>query len=212
MARRNSVPDPAVSALMELLATSPSFLEIGGIAFDGLNHVNQLRALSERAGLAVPRELSVEEIFALRGKEPLDALSLDDPGWCPSPGISDVAAVRRLRETLRDALFASGAPSEKMAARRLTSAARGYLLTPALTDRGDLMVQTSQSDFSSRLAARLVPAAMRLVADGQMHRLGRCAEPWCRSPFVDRSRNGSAAYCGARCASRARMRRHRDAA
>ena len=95
--------------------------------------------------------------------------------------------------------------------RRLTATARVYALAPALTDDdGVLTVFTAREDVAGRLASRLVPAAMAVVAEGFLSRIRRCSDPWCRSPFIDRTRNGSAVSCSRKCAERIRKQRLRE--
>jgi hypothetical protein len=191
----------SVAALTGLVATSPSFLGI-----DGLHYVNQLRRLAEQAGLNVPPELTVEEMVAL-GADWSDDGDPSDPRWCPFPGQSDIIPVRELRESLRSSLFEDDG---REASARLTAGARNYGLTPALTADDLPAVATDREDVAGRLASRLIPAAMELVSRGLLARVRLCADPWCRSPFIDRTRNGSAASCSPRCSERVRKRRYRE--
>lgn len=168
-------PDP-IAALMELLATSPMF-EPG----DGLNYVNQLKRVAERAGLKLPEEVTLYELA-------IGAFSDEDTGevdWCPLPGVSDLVKVRGLRELLAGALYID---EGSRASERLTLAALDYGLHPAVTDDGVQAVRSSRQDFVGRLAARLVPATMRILAEELTDRLKICSDVGCRSPFLDRTR------------------------
>jgi predicted RNA-binding Zn ribbon-like protein len=149
---------------------------------DGLHYVSQLDSIAERAGLRLPEEKSLA---------------------------SDIGPVRRLREILVAALFDDDAA---YAAERLTLAALDYGLHPELSHDGGQTVASNRTDFVGRLAARLVPTAMELVAEGLMTRLRICSDVWCRSPFLDRTRNRNARFCSPNCSARTRMRRFREAA
>ncbi|WP_443022671.1 ABATE domain-containing protein [Sinomonas sp.] len=193
----------ATVPLMELLATSPQIL-----GHDGLNYVSEIHRIAEHAGLRVPSPPTLEQLVALSRAGHIDAGGPDAGGdlWCPLPGQSDVDPVRQLRERLRRAILDEGG---REACERLTEAAEAYSLHPALGTGGSSSVRTSRQDVAARLASRLVPAAMGVVSRGLLSRVRFCADPWCRSPFVDRTRNRSAACCSPRCAGRLRKRRLR---
>ncbi|NUP73235.1 MAG: CGNR zinc finger domain-containing protein [Sinomonas sp.] len=203
--------DP-IAALLELASTSPRLVGI-----EGLNYVTQLDRVAVRSGLSVPSAPSLEEIAAFRGADRSRAeRPADAAECCPLPGLSDLGPVAQLRETLCAALFdeegsPNCGPAVYIAGERLTRAALEYGLLPALTRDGRLTVDSARADVAGRLASRLVPAAMSLVADGLMPRLRTCSDVWCRAPFLDRTRNGCAQFCSRTCAARVRKRRQRAA-
>lgn len=187
-----------MGALMELVSTAPQVL-----GHEGLNYVSDIDRILTRSGLRVPPEPTLEEIVRgvdLGGGEP------DDPLWCPLPGESDIDDVRGLRQRLWRGVFRDGG---RDAREELNAAAVRFGLTPALTCDGRAAVLATHEDVAARLASRLVPAAMNLVADGLLSRISFCDDPWCRSPFFDRTRNGRRTYCSPRCAARLRKRRLR---
>lgn len=203
--------DP-IAALLELATTSPRFLGV-----EGLYYCDQIGRVAVRAGLKVPPRPSLEDIVTRRGTDPFSTDGAADPIWCPLPGEHDLVPVSELREALCAALFeADGTPRTGLASdgasEQLTAAALEYGLAPALTPDGVMTVLSTRVDLAGRLASKLVPAAMSLVADGLMLRLRRCSDPWCRAPFLDRTRNGIAASCSRSCSERARKRRQRWAA
>ena len=181
------------------MATSPQFL-----GHDGLNYLNEIRRIGERAGLEIPRAPTLAEIIA--GASDRDDAHGEDPLWCPVPGDSDLDAIRELRERLCEALFGDQGAD---VCSRLTLIALDYSLIPALNSDGCLTVHTNRGDVAGRFASRLVPAAMALVSERLLARIRFCADLWCRSPFLDRTRNGSAMCCSARCSARLRKRRFR---
>ncbi|MEA5454941.1 CGNR zinc finger domain-containing protein [Sinomonas sp. JGH33] len=206
-----------IDALFDLASSSPRIL-----GFEGLHRAHQIDQIAIRAGLRLPRELSLEELYAPdAGGDRARDEGPADPCFCPLPMSSDLAPVSHLREILCEALFDDfGRPLDvdrdqghrlNRARDGLTQAALDYGLSPALTALG-LVVQTTREDVTGRVASKLIPAAMGLLADGLMTRVRRCAEPWCRAPFFDHSRNARAQFCSQLCAARVRKRRERAAA
>lgn len=66
------------------------------------------------------------------------------------------------------------------------------------------------ADWARWLAASSALAFAVVLADYARPVWGRCAATGCRQPFVDRGRSSAQQYCTPTCATRERVRRHRE--
>ena len=73
-----------------------------------------------------------------------------------------------------------------------------------------LHVDPVDADWASWLSAASALAFAVALADHARPVWGRCAATGCRRPFLDRGRRAPQQFCSATCATRERVRRHRE--
>jgi predicted RNA-binding Zn ribbon-like protein len=124
---------------------------------------------------------------------------LDHGGWV-SP--QDAAAVRELREALREALAGDGTA-------RLDGCAARLAMTLLVGDGGALELAAARGGADG-VQAGVLAAALAAQTDGAWPRLKLCRNAECRRAFADASRNRSRSWCDmATCGSRSKMRAYR---
>ncbi|MHC5560852.1 CGNR zinc finger domain-containing protein [Kocuria sp. U4B] len=121
---------------------------------------------------------------------------------------ADIAEARGLREALTAVVLAD---SPTRAAERLEELAAthgtlnhtpsGHRSAHAVSGRGSLV---------AKLATAVIPLLHQAVVTGVLDRIGVCPDAVCRTVFLDRSPARRRVYCSPRCATRARMSRHRQ--
>ncbi|WP_309125117.1 CGNR zinc finger domain-containing protein [Kocuria sp.] len=119
-----------------------------------------------------------------------------------------IAEARHLREALTAVVLAD---SPTRAAQRLEelAAAHGTVdHTPGGHHRPNLV--PGRGSPVAELAAAVTPLLHQAVAAGVLERIGVCPDALCRTVFLDRSPARRRRYCSPRCATRARMHRHRQ--
>jgi predicted RNA-binding Zn ribbon-like protein len=131
-------------------------------------------------------------------------------------GTRGLAATRRLRDSLRDALAANATGKlDPRAGRRLAEQA-GNLRVHLQSDAdGNLGLDLSPAEDLGELGALLLGIVFRSQVDGSWERLKLCQNPDCLWAFYDSSRNRSGAWCrmgecGNRLKNRAYRRRQRS--
>ncbi len=127
-------------------------------------------------------------------------------------GDDDLRRLVVLRESLRALMAAhNGAPADLAAADAWNALARRAQVHPALDASGHLAVRAHAHGADGAIGA-LVAASARLMADGTFARLKACRDPRCRWAYLDRSPNGSRAWCetsATSCGGRHKMRAYR---
>jgi len=134
---------------------------------------------------------------------PLNALYHEArAAWAPTE--ADARAVRGLRTQLRTVFdIAACKPSAAMVV--LNEQLRTHRALPRISDRHGaphLHFEAAADGVVHWLAVTVLMALVLFVCDGNVSRLGICASASCRRAFVDRTRNGSKAYCSTTCAHR----------
>jgi predicted RNA-binding Zn ribbon-like protein len=116
---------------------------------------------------------------------------------------ADLPRLRQLRETLR-AVFSCERDDDA-----------AELLNPALLESGAILqlrpgtLGVTSATADADLAARLLAAVARHVAEHGVGRLGTCCSDPCRCAYVDRTRAGTRRYCCSVCNDRAAARAYR---
>ncbi len=132
-------------------------------------------------------------------------------GLVPSPPTltgEDLARARGLREALRAMLLANaGYPLPPEAAEAFDDAVRSVRLRAGVGEAGRVALLPAEAGGLDHAVGRLVSIVYAAQESGIWSRLKACAE--CHWALYDRTRNGSAAWCGSRCGARVRARRHR---
>jgi predicted RNA-binding Zn ribbon-like protein len=123
---------------------------------------------------------------------------------------ADLASLRALRETLRDAFVLDdpAAVSDSLNALLRVSPAPELVPVAGSRDRVRLAVAPGLVGYPA-LAARLPAAVAGHLAVHGTRRLGSCASDPCRCVFVDRTRAGTRRYCCGYCNDRAAARSYR---
>ncbi len=137
-----------------------------------------------------------------RGRERLEDYR-SAVAWLEAHGLppSDAGSLRRFRDALRSML--DDADDDEAAAE--VNEALGRCAISLRGHRAEVLAPPS-GGATSILAAILARAAL----DGSWARVRLCADPRCRTAFLDRTRNGSATWCSpAGCGNRNRVARHR---
>ena len=125
---------------------------------------------------------------------------------------SDLAAVHRLRDSVRDVFTAPDDSAAAVIINKLVSQAG---VTPRLTDHDgyDWHVHyfTPGASLADHLALDCGMALAQVVSAGESERLRRCEAPDCDQVLVDLSRNRSKRYCDARtCGNRLHVAAYRE--
>jgi predicted RNA-binding Zn ribbon-like protein len=126
-------------------------------------------------------------------------------------GADSLRRCKALRERLRSIL---GAPTPTELVARLNvllgDVAEGAAIVRRRDGRWSLLPgQPVRASLDRRLAALAARELTDLVTDVGPERIHECQAAPCVEVFVDRSRNGSRAYCSRRCANRVNATRHR---
>lgn len=118
--------------------------------------------------------------------------------------------LRELREALRLTLLAhAGLARAEEAAAALTPVCERSTLTVTIGPAGAPEV-TGTGTGTDALVNDVLAAVAVASIDGSWSRMKACADPGCRSAFLDATKNGSTRYCATGgCASRARQRAFR---
>ncbi|MHC5559275.1 CGNR zinc finger domain-containing protein [Kocuria sp. U4B] len=127
----------------------------------------------------------------------------------PADGATaDIAEARRLREALTAVVLADSPARAAECLEELAAAhgtvdhtPGGHRSAHAVSGRGSPVAE---------LAAAVIPLLHQAVAAGVLERIGVCPDAVCRTVFLDRSPARRRRYCSPRCATRARMSRHRQ--
>ena len=124
----------------------------------------------------------------------------------------DLAAVQRLRGTLRPVFDAPDDAAAAAAVNALVSQAR---VAPRLTDHDGydwhIHYFTPGADLAEHLAVDCGMALAQVVSAGERERLRHCEAPDCEQVLVDLSRNRSKRYCDARtCGNRLHVAAYRE--
>lgn len=127
-------------------------------------------------------------------------------------GLEDVAAVRHVRERLRD-VFES--QEEATATAILNAILRDVDAHPYLATHDDepwhLHYAPTEAPVARHLAATAAMGLATVISDDGFDRLGVCAWERCRDVFVDTSKNRSRRYCDpAVCGNRASAAAYRE--
>jgi predicted RNA-binding Zn ribbon-like protein len=125
---------------------------------------------------------------------------------------SDLAAVHRLRDSVRDVFTAADDPAAATVINQLVSQAG---VTPRLTDHDGyawhIHYFTPGAALADHLALDCGMALAQVVSAGECERLRRCEAPDCDQVLVDLSRNRSKRYCDARtCGNRLHVAAYRE--
>lgn len=116
--------------------------------------------------------------------------------------------VRRLRAALAAAVLMD---SDAQTVQQFNDLAVIYGLTPR-PEAADHQSHPAHDDGSlmTELVAALLPPLRQAMTEGALERIGICPDTACQTVFLDRSRGRIRRYCSARCATRARMAKHRQ--
>jgi predicted RNA-binding Zn ribbon-like protein len=162
------------------------------------------------------------------------ATYLDVVGWGVESGMMDRRAATRLREAAaadprgaeralgraRDArrylhsVFvgpARSVPADPVAVAQVNRLLRGALeeMTLVQSEGGFRWGWPKPESDLDRVLWPVLWAAGRLLTEGDLARVGECANPTCGWLFLDTSRNGRRRWCDmAHCGNRAKARRH----
>ncbi len=125
---------------------------------------------------------------------------------------ADLAAVHRLRGTVRSVFTAGDTGASAATVNRLVAQAG---VTPRLTDHDGyawhLHYSAPGASLADHLALDCGMALAQVVAAGETERLRRCEAPECHQVLVDLSRNRSRRYCDARtCGNRLHVAAYRE--
>jgi len=168
-----------------------------------------------------------------RGADRFEAY-LDIVGWGVESGLTDRRVAARLREAAsadprgaeraltraRDARRhlhavlvgpARGVPADPVALAQLNRFLHGALaeMTLGQTEDGFRWAWTKPESDLDRVLWPVLWAAGRLLTEGDLARVGECANETCGWLFLDTSRNGRRRWCDmAQCGNRAKARRH----
>jgi predicted RNA-binding Zn ribbon-like protein len=137
---------------------------------------------------------------------------LPDDARAAAPADDDLAAVRAVRATVREALERA-ADDPGHAARLVNVGLREHRARPQLLSDGDhwrLETTPEERGYAPVVAVRALDALAAVLVDLGPERLGVCSSPTCRATFADLSRNGSKQYCSRGCAHRASVAAYRD--
>ncbi|MET2010187.1 CGNR zinc finger domain-containing protein [Microbacterium chocolatum] len=118
--------------------------------------------------------------------------------------VRDISDARSLRDTVA-ALLLDGSDAGAFALANETMAQHG--VTPVVDGSG-IRYRSSRTDTVSAVWAEIAGPLLAALAAGVRGRVRRCASDPCVTPFIDTAQGGRE-YCCARCATRARVRRHR---
>ncbi|MCC9145589.1 MULTISPECIES: CGNR zinc finger domain-containing protein [unclassified Arthrobacter] len=120
--------------------------------------------------------------------------------------VDDVAVARHIRDVVA-AVLVDGTDAE--ARSTLNSVAETYAIVPR-TDENGLYFLSLSGIAEGALWAQILADLMQAVSEGCRDRIGRCVSAPCIAPFLDTSTAGVREFCSTRCATRARVRRHRS--
>lgn len=129
----------------------------------------------------------------------------------PAPAaafVDDVAVARHARDLLA-AVLVDGTGAEARSI--LNGVAATYGIVPWIDENGFRFLSlggTAEGAFW----AEILPDLMQAVSEGCRARISRCESEPCITPFLDTSTAGVREFCSGRCATRARVRRHRSKA
>ncbi|MCQ1953197.1 CGNR zinc finger domain-containing protein [Arthrobacter sp. zg-Y238] len=154
-----------------------------------------VKVASTRAEGQWPEQLDLD-VFHRFLRDPAPAAAL----------IDDVAVARHARDLLA-AVLVDGTDAEARSA--LNSVAATYAVVPRIDGNGPYFLSlsgTAEGAFWAQILADL----MQAVSEGCRARVGRCVSAPCIMPFLDTSTAGVREFCSVRCATRARVRRHRS--
>ncbi|MFS0713881.1 CGNR zinc finger domain-containing protein [Microbacterium sp. 2P01SA-2] len=121
-----------------------------------------------------------------------------------SRDVRDVGTARQVRDTI-GAILLDGTDTHAYAILNRVMADRA--VTPSV-DQAGLRYRSKHADAVSALWAQMAEPLLSGVVSGVRGRTKRCASAPCVTPFIN-SQGGGQEYCCARCATRARVRRHR---
>ncbi len=151
----------------------------------------------------------------------LKTREIEDPQdlarWQRAHGFREDAAPKafqratRLRESLRALMLANnGGALDAEAVGWVNEEIDAVGLRPALQIEGGAMsIGWGRRGQGGELVAVVLSAVMCAMMDGSWPRMKVCASESCRYPFYDRTRNGSARWCGTVCGTGERMRAFR---
>ncbi len=148
----------------------------------------------------------------LASLEDLRALLHDYPYMRDCATDSDVAALRVLRNELRDVFAAAERGDEHAAVNGINALLRQYPMCPQISghDNQDWHLHlTEQDSLVGHYATRAAMGITMVVTQLGIDRLGVCQAHPCRDVFIDTSTNRSRRYCSERCASRANVAAYR---
>ncbi|MFO7300198.1 MAG: CGNR zinc finger domain-containing protein [Actinomycetes bacterium] len=123
-------------------------------------------------------------------------------GVARPPKSSDLAAVRTLRESLREVVESE---DEEAAAERLNSILAEHHAQPRLSLHNGaphFHFEPIGSDMVAWLAATTAMGIASVIVEHGMGRFGVCAATDCDDVFVDASRNRSRRHCSSTCSTR----------
>jgi predicted RNA-binding Zn ribbon-like protein len=132
---------------------------------------------------------------------------LDDyrPLWegvAKPPRQSELEAVRRLRETLREIIESR---DEELAANRVNELLDAYGATPRLSahsGRPHLHFEPVESAMVCWLGAITAMGLASVIVEHGVDRFGVCGSGACNDVFIDTSRNRSRRHCSNTCSTR----------
>lgn len=123
-----------------------------------------------------------------------------------SATVTDLEAARNTRDLLATVLL-DGSDAEARATLNLVAVT--HVLVPR-TDGDGFHFVSLRGDAEGTFWAQIIGDVMHAVNEGCRSRIGRCTSAPCITPFLDTSTAGAREFCSTRCATRARVRRHRS--
>ena len=123
-----------------------------------------------------------------------------------SRDVDDLSLARSLRDRLAMVLLDG---SDAQAQALVNDMTLTHALRPHL-DASGIRYRSDRTDALSSVWAEIAGILLPALASGVRSRIKRCRSTPCITAFVD-SPGGTREYCCARCATRARVRRHRSA-
>jgi predicted RNA-binding Zn ribbon-like protein len=138
-------------------------------------------------------------------------LATHRPTGSPPPAddaTADIAEARRLREALTAVVLADSPTRAAQCLEELATAHGTVNHFPGHYQQSHLV--TGRGSPVAELATAVTPLLHQAVTAGVLDRIGVCPDAVCRTVFLDRSPARRRRYCSPRCATRARMSRHRQ--
>jgi predicted RNA-binding Zn ribbon-like protein len=125
----------------------------------------------------------------------------------PAPGEAELEQARRLREAIRELLYANNGQGQPSSSAGLLSAAADSGRLGIDFQRGQLVARAPGLDG---VLGHIAIIAYETMRDGSWRRLKCCRNHDCRWAFYDASKNRSATWCSMQiCGNRSKTRRYR---
>lgn len=121
--------------------------------------------------------------------------------------VDDVEVARRVRDTAGRVLLDA---DDDASIDALDEIASTHALVPTLRQgQGQVSFRTLRGSPDGAVWADVIGELMAGVAEGARAQVRRCSSAPCTTPFFDTTPAGTKAFCCDRCATRARVRKHR---